>query len=138
MTEKTLEMQKQDLNEGTEISEVIETPRPRHRFIPRADIYEDEDAVFLILDMPGVGEDMVDLTLEKSSLTIKGSIEDIHQDAYKLTYREYRVGDYQRTFTLSDDIDSDAIEATMKNGVLRVTLPKIEETKPRKIAVQSA
>ncbi len=137
MTEKTLEMQKQDLNEETEMSEIAERTKPRHRFIPRADIYENEDAIFLTLDMPGVGEDLVDLTLEKKILTIKGTIEDIQQDTYRLTYREYRVGDYQRSFILSDEVDRDAIEATMKNGVLRVTLPKIEEVKARKITVRS-
>lgn len=138
MTEKTLEIQKQDLDEETEMSEMVERTKPRCRFIPRADIYENDDAVFLTLDMPGVGEDQVDLTLEKNVLTIKGSIEDIQHDAYELTYREYHVGDYQRSFVLSDAVNRDAIGATMKNGVLRVTLPKVEEVKARKIAVRSA
>jgi HSP20 family molecular chaperone IbpA len=133
MTEQTLEIQKQDVETTT----TIERTHPRRRFIPRADIFENDDAVFLTVDMPGVGETSVDLTLEKNILTIRGEIESILPDDYRLTYREYRVGDYVRTFALSDEVNRDQIEALMKNGVLRVTLPKAEEAKARKIEVRA-
>ncbi len=133
MTEQTLEIQKQDVETAT----TVERTHPRRRFIPRVDIFENDDAVFLTIDMPGVGENSVDLTLEKNILTIQGEIEDILPDDYRLTYREYRVGDYVRTFALSDEVNRDQIEALMKNGVLRVTLPKAEEAKARKIEVRA-
>lgn len=133
MTEQTLEIQKQDVETAT----TIEKARPRRRFIPRVDVFENDDAVFLTIDMPGVGENSVDLTLEKNILTIQGEIEDILPEAYQLTYREYRIGDYLRTFALSDEVNRDDIEALMKNGVLRVTLPKVEEAKARKIEVRA-
>jgi len=138
MTETTLEMEKQDLTNQVESTEQLEKPQPRRVFIPQADIFESEDAFVLTLDMPGVSEEMVDLTLEKDVLTISGSIEDTSLGSHTLTYREYRTGDYRRSFTISDAIDRDQIEATMKNGVLRVNLPKVEEVKTRKIEVRSA
>jgi HSP20 family protein len=134
MTEQTLEIQKQD----TETTTIVEKARPRRRFIPRVDVFENDDAVYLTIDMPGVGEDSVDLTLEKNILTINGEIEDILPEDYRLTHREYRVGDYIRTFALSDEVNRDQIEALMKNGVLRLTLPKAEEAKARKIEVRTA
>jgi HSP20 family protein len=129
----TVDIQEDELKE----SEAVEMKRPRRRFIPRVDIFEDDNAVFVALDMPGVGESAVDLTLEKNVLTVKGSIEEFLPEAHELTYREYRVGDYQRSFTLSDEIDRTQIEASMKNGQLLVTLPKVEEIKPRKIEVST-
>jgi len=132
-TEKTLEIQQEELN----VAEPVENRRPRRRFIPRVDIFENDSAVFLTLDMPGVGENDVDLTLEKNVLTIKGSIEEFQPETHELTYREYRTGDYRRTFILSDEVYRDQIEASMKNGQLRVTLPKVEEVKPRKIEVRT-
>ena len=138
MTEKTLEIQNEQISEDIENTEIVEQSEHRHLFTPRVDIYENDDAVFLTLDMPGVGEDGVDLTLDKNILTIKGSIEDTLINDYQLSYREYLIGDYQRTFTISSEINRDQIEATLKNGVLHVTLPKIEEVKARKIEVRSA
>ena len=133
MTEQTLAIQKQEMETAT----IVERARPRRRFIPRVDIFENDDAVFLTIDMPGVGENSVDLTLEKNILTIHGEIENILPETYQQTYREYRVGDYVRTFALSDEVNRDDIEALMKNGVLRVTLPKVEEAKARKIEVRA-
>ena len=123
MTEMTLEIEKQE----NESAPVQEYRRPRRRYIPRVDIFENDNAVFLTLDMPGVGEDSVDLTLEKNVLTVVGAIEEFAPAGYELNYREYRVGDYRRTFSLSDELDRDLIRASMKNGVMRITLPKVEE-----------
>ncbi|HET6445265.1 MAG TPA: Hsp20/alpha crystallin family protein [candidate division Zixibacteria bacterium] len=134
MTDKTLEIQEQDV----ETTETTQGTFPRRLYIPRVDIYENDDAVFLAVDLPGVPEDAVDLTLEKNILTIHGAIDDIQPDDHELTYREYRVGDYKRTFALSDEVDRDRIEATMKNGVLNVTLSKVEEAKSRTIEVRTA
>jgi HSP20 family molecular chaperone IbpA len=75
--------------------------------------------------------------LEKGVLTLQGAVEPEAPEGYSLAYAEYRVGDYVRRFSLSDEIDQEAIEATLKDGVLRLTLPKITEARTRKIAVKA-
>lgn len=132
MSEATL--QKQETREV----EQPERTRTRRVYIPRVDIYETDDAVILLADLPGVSEDDVDITLEKNVLTITGYVAATQREGYSLTYNEYSEGDYERTFALSDEVDRNRIEAVMKNGVLRLTLPKSEELKTRKIAVKSA
>jgi HSP20 family protein len=110
----------------------------RKVFVPAVDIYETKDNVVVLADMPGVDESGVDLTLESGELTIKGTSR-IHLPAeHRLAYAEYAVGDYRRTFTLaSDEIDQENIKATMKNGVLKLVLPKTETVKSKKIEVKA-
>ncbi|MFX1355495.1 MAG: Hsp20/alpha crystallin family protein [Promethearchaeota archaeon] len=133
MTEETAELQVQ---EKEEVESATERTRDRIAFVPRADIYETDEAIFLLADMPGVDEKSVDITLEKGELTINGYVEPVQPEGYALTYAEYRVGDYQRSFALSNRIDQEKIEATLKNGVLRLRLPKVGPVK-RTIAVKT-
>ena len=128
-----LEVQKQEAEE----MEGVERTRTRRVFIPKVDIYEEGETVYLLADMPGVDQESIDITLEKNILTITGFVDDEMED-YGLAYSEYRVGDYERTFALSDEVDRSKIEATVSDGVLKLTLPKAEEAKARKIAVRSA
>lgn len=107
-------------------------------FVPRVDIYETKESLFLIADMPGVDEKTVDVELEKNILTISGRVENGKVKDYSLVFSEYEVGDYERTFTLSDEIDREKIKATVKQGVLRLELPKAEKVKPKKIAINAA
>jgi len=107
-------------------------------FVPRVDIYETKDALFLVADMPGVDEKAVDVELEKNILTINGRAETEAVKNSSLIYSEYEVGDYERSFTLSDEIDGDKIKATVKNGVLRLELPKAEKGKTKKIQIKAA
>jgi len=107
-------------------------------FIPRVDIYENKESLFLIADMPGVDEKTVDIELEKNILTITGRAENGRIKDAAMMYSEYEIGDYERVFTLSDEIDREKIVATVKNGVLRLELPKAEKVKPKKIAIQAA
>ena len=106
-------------------------------FVPRVDIYENKDALFLIADMPGVDEKTVDIELEKNLLTIVGRVENGRIKDATMMYSEYEIGDYERVFTLSDEIDRDKIVASVKNGVLRLELPKAEKVKPKKITIQA-
>jgi len=104
-------------------------------FVPRVDIFENKDSLFLVADMPGVDEKTVDIELEKNVLTISGRVENgLIKDA-AMMYSEYEIGDYERVFTLSDEIDRDKIVAAVKNGVLRLELPKAEKVMPKKIAI---
>jgi HSP20 family protein len=130
---QTVEAEKQEITtEGTERT------RARRAYIPRVDIYETDDSLVMLADMPGVDENSVDITLEKNVLSINGYVELEQPDNYSLTYGEYEVGDYQRSFTLSDEIDRDKIEAIVKNGVLRLHLPKAGPAKTRKITVKAS
>jgi HSP20 family protein len=116
----------------------VERTRMGRVYAPAVDIYETKDAVVLVADMPGVDENSVDVTLEKSVLTIYGHVELQHPAGHTLTYAEYGLGDYQRSFTISNQIDWQRIEGTVKNGVLRLTLPKAGPAETKKIAVKSA
>lgn len=136
MSEETRDVQLQEALKQ-EITEGPERTRARVAFVPRVDIYDASDAIILVADMPGVDEQAVDITLERNVLTINGYVEPCFPENYSLAYAEYRVGDFERSFKVSDEIDQDKIEATLKNGVLRLRLPKAQPTL-RKIAVQGA
>lgn len=114
-----------------------ERTRERPAFVPRADIYETGETINVLVDMPGVDETSLDITLEDNVLTINGYVEPMQPEGYSLAYAEYRVGDYERAFTLSDQIDRDGIEAVVKDGVLRLHLPKITEARMRKIDIKA-
>ncbi len=116
----------------------VERTRPRKVYTPAVDIMEKKEEIIVIADMPGVDEGSVDISLEKNILTINGRVEPESPDGYRLAYAEYGIGDYQRAFTISEEINRDRIEASIKNGVLRLVLPKAAEAKTRKIAVSAA
>jgi HSP20 family molecular chaperone IbpA len=115
----------------------IERTRNRKTFVPKVDIYERGKDTILLANMPGVDEKSVDINLDKNVLTIIGRAELEKHDNYRLAYAEYETADYQRSFTLSNEINTNKIEAIVKNGVLRLVLPKAEEAKPKKINVKA-
>jgi HSP20 family protein len=126
----------------TEKQEVMETKgaertRASRVFVPKADIYASNGDIILLVDMPGVDESDLDITLEKNQLTIYGFVPPSEPEGYELAHSEYGIGDYQRSFTLSDEIDQDNIEASLRNGVLRLVLPKAPEAKARKITIKA-
>jgi HSP20 family protein len=110
---------------------------PRRVYSPRTDIYETRDAVVVVSDMPGVDEKSVDISVENDTLTISGKVESQAVPGHRLVWQEYGEGDYRRAFTLSNDVDRDNITAVVKNGVLRLTLPKGGPAKARKIEVKA-
>jgi HSP20 family protein len=130
---KAMEVQEQELvpESGTE------RMRDRTCFVPRADVYETEENVFVVVDMPGVGEENIDITLENNILTINGNSNLEIPDGYSLAFAEFEPGDYERSFRLTDRIDRDGIQATYKDGVLSLNLPKADEAKVRKISVST-
>ncbi len=115
----------------------VERTRSTKVYTPDVDIMEAGDSILVVADMPGVDESSVDITLEKNVLSIYGKVEPEIPEKHELVYAEYGVGDYQRSFTISDEIDRDGIQATVKNGVLRLTLPKAKAAQTRKIAVKA-
>jgi len=93
--------------------------------------------MIVLADMPGVDEKSVDITIEKNVLTINAYVEPEQPENYRCTYAEYGIGDYERSFVLSNQVDREGIEASVKDGVLRLRLPKSKEAKTRKIVVKA-
>jgi HSP20 family protein len=132
MSDKDLQVQeKQELQTGAESTRNVPV------FVPPVDIYETEKELTLLADMPGVTIENVDIDLSDSKLTLRGSCTG-GEEAGTSLLKEFRCGDYYRQFSLSNTIDQGKIEASMKNGVLKVVLPKAEAARPRKIDVRSA
>lgn len=131
-----LQAQKQEV-EGVE---GVERTRSARVYVPHVDIISNEEGIIIKADMPGVDESNVDITLEKNVLTINGFVSAMPQvpAGYELAYSEYGVGDFQRSFTLPDDIDREGIEASLSHGVLRLHLPKAPEAQARKISVKTS
>jgi HSP20 family protein len=126
------EIQKKDTTEKQD----VEPTRAGKVYTPAVDIIECKDDIVVIADMPGVDEKSVDITLEKNMLSIYGKVEQALPERHRLTASEYGIGDYQRVFTLADTVDRSRIQASVRNGVLRLVLPKAEEVKTRKIEVK--
>lgn len=131
--DQTMEIQQQ----ADAPSEEMERTRSRRAFVPRADIYETENEIIVLADIPGASEKSVNITLEKNVLSIIAYIDATRSGDYEIAYAEYEEGDYQRSFRLSDEIDRDKIEASVSNGVLHLRLPKSQEAGTRKIAVKT-
>lgn len=123
--------------EEAPIAEGAERTRERRAYIPRSDIYETGEDIIVLADLPGVDEDSVEITLEKNVLTINAYSSASDIGGYELAYAEYESGDYTRRFSLSDQIDQSRIEASLRDGVLRLVLPKAEPAKARKITVSA-
>jgi HSP20 family molecular chaperone IbpA len=131
--DQAMEIQKQEEAPAEE----MERTRSRRSFVPRADIYETENEIIVLADIPGANEKSVDITLEKNVLSITAYVEPAIPSGFDVTYAEYEEGDYQRSFRLSDEIDRDKIEAVVSEGVLRLNLPKSTAAKTKKIAVKT-
>lgn len=94
-----------------------------------------QEELVILADMPGIKEDALDITLEQNILTVYGRVEHEELEGYTPVYCEYGVGDYKRVFALSNEIVRDGIQATIKNGVLKRSLPKSKKAMPKKITV---
>lgn len=125
------------LHEKHEVQGGLESTRNVPVFIPAVDIYESENELTLLADMPGVAMDNIDIDLERDELTIRGSVK-MESEPGQAILHEYTVGDYYRQFSLSGAIDRDKIEASVKDGVLKLVLPKADVLKPRKISVKAS
>jgi len=109
-------------------------------FILQCDISESENQICLTFDVPGLKKEDLNIELENSVLTVSGErkLEGTSSDDEKKTYRERKLGVFSRSFRLPDTIDTENVEAQNKDGVLTVHLPKVEKTKPKKIAISAS
>ncbi len=130
MSPQELQVQKKRELEGKEESTI-----PARTFVPTADIYEDRDSLKVILEMPGVEKGNVDIRVEEGVLFVEGQLDLAKYRGLQPLYTEYNIGNYSRSFRLSNAIDQDKIGAELKEGVLSLTLPKAEKAKPRTIQV---
>lgn len=135
MAENTTNQELQTKRE-TPLQQGTEPTHQGRLFVPASDIRETNDSIVLTADMPGVRPDGVDITLENHVLTVRGTYADDYRRAEEPAYAEYEAGHYQRSFSLTDEIDHDGIEAKINNGVLTLTLPKVRPSKKR-IEVQA-
>ena len=117
------------IEEKKEAQATGESTRNVPVFIPAVDIYESENALTLVADMPGVPLKNLDIDLDPK-LTIRGTLPQ-QEEKGKVIFKEYTFGDYYRQFTLSSDIDREKIQASMKDGVLKLVLPKAEGLRSR-------
>lgn len=112
-----------------------ETTKPDSYFAPHVDIFETEQEVVVLADVPGVAPEGIDLALEENILTIQAQRSPV-QYLGRVILEEYETGHYLRRFTLAESIDQERIEAALVNGVLKVRLPKLGPSQPKKITVK--
>lgn len=135
MTEQT--GKQLQVKEKQEVATPAEQTRPGAVFSPNVDIYETEQAITLMADLPGVRTEDMKIDLRDSVLTLSGDVLTIEGQDEQHLIVEYGVGRYYRQFTLSELIDQERIDAKLKDGVLTLTLPKVEKATPRTIAVSA-
>jgi HSP20 family molecular chaperone IbpA len=115
-----------------------EATRPGVLLTPAVDIFENEKVITVLADMPGVAAKNLSIDLNEGVVTITGHVEAPEGEAEQEILTEYRLGTFQRKFTLSESIDQAAISANLRDGVLRLELPKVEKAKARRIEVGSS
>ena len=128
----------QDLQvqEKRELQKKDEATIPVRTFLPTTDIFETEDALTVVMEMPGVDKANLDIHVENDVLSVSGRIDLAKYEKLAPIYTEYNIGHYRRTFHLgSSRINQERIAAEMKDGVLRLILPKVEQAKPRRITI---
>lgn len=125
------------VKEKQELASPAELTRPGLVFTPSVDIFENDKEIVLLADMPGVQAEALNIDLRDNTLTLDGGVEPFEAEGEEEVLIEYEVGKYYRQFSLSEMIDQNKIDAQLNNGVLRLTLPKVEKAAPRTITVQA-
>lgn len=108
---------------------------PLRYYVPSTDIHESEDALIIVMEMPGVDRKDVEVRIEEDVLRVEGRIELSKYSGLEPLYTEYGVGHYARNFSLSNRIDKDGVDARLDDGILTLTLKKVKEAMPRRISV---
>ncbi len=104
--------------------------------LPRVDVFEDKDGILLVADLPGVTKDKLELNVDHNTLTLEGEIAADTPENMEALYAEVRLSRYRRAFALSNELDSSRIDAQLRDGVLRLRIPKHAHAQPRKIEVK--
>jgi HSP20 family protein len=128
--------QELQVQQKRELETKEEATIPARTFLPTADIFEAEDALHVVLEMPGVEKDNINVIVREGVLNIEGRLDFAKYKDLQPLYTEYNIGNYSRSFRLSSAIDQNKIGAELRDGVLSLTLPKVEEAKPRTIQIK--
>lgn len=131
------DQQELQVQQKREVEKGQEATRPTRAFMPNADIFETEDALTVVLEMPGVDRDNINISVENGVLTVEGTINFGKYEGLQPVYSEYNIGPFRRSLRISSRIDQDNITAKMSDGVITLVLPKVEEAKPRRIEVRT-
>jgi len=123
------------VREKKELVSKEEKTAPARYYVPTTDIYETADALTVVMELPGVEKEDVDVKLEEDVLRVEARIDFSKYEGLEPLYTEYNVGHFARSFTLSDRIDQQEIAAQLDDGVLTLTLKKAKAAQPRKIAI---
>jgi len=119
--------QEVQVQEKRELEKKQEGTIPGRVFVAVADIFETDQALTVVLEMPGVNKESVDVRVENDMLSVEGSVDFSNYAGLQPVYTEYNVGNYARTFQLSSKIEQGSIRAELKDGVMTLILPKSEE-----------
>lgn len=131
----TIENKEMAVESKKEIQNREEQTKSWKVYSPLTDIMETQKELLILMDMPGVNKDRITVKLEKNILEISGQINTAEYSDYKPIYTEYNLGNYTRSFELSNEIDQSAIEASIEDGVLKLVLLKVPEKQPKLIQV---
>jgi HSP20 family molecular chaperone IbpA len=104
--------------------------------VPPVDVFENESGITLLADLPGVSRDRLGVRVDGENLVIEATADTPQPDGMQLVYGEAQYPSYRRQFTLSRELDASRIEASLKDGVLKLSIPKLEEAKPRRVEVR--
>jgi len=124
-----------DTLEKRELETEQEKTVPGKHYVPYTDIFEIDEALVVVMEIPGVDRYDTNINVEKNILSVEGRISHSKYDAMSPVYTEYNIGHYSRSFTLSNEIDQEGITAKIEDGVLTLKLPKTKDTSPRRIEV---
>lgn len=138
MSDINMKNAKPESMEACKMAQPMETTQDKPVFQPPCDIYEKEDRIVVLADMPGVLKEHVDIQLENDQLVITGTQEAPTHDGLRLIHAGCPSGIFRRAFTILADVDGQGIQAKLSDGVLRIEIPKLEKPKPRKIKVEAA
>jgi HSP20 family protein len=129
--------QELEIQPKRELENKEESTTPVRNFVPNTDIFETEDALMVVMELPGTDREHTEITVEDNVLSVSGRIDFSKYEKLQPVYTEYNIGHFWRTFSLSpSSVDEQKISADMKDGVLTLTLPKAERIKPRRIQLR--
>ncbi len=123
------------VREKREVAAREERTVPGRLYVPPTDVYETEDALTVVMEVPGVAREAVEAEVKEDVLRVEGRIDPAKYGGLEPVYTEYGVGHWSRSFALSDRVDRERIGARLEDGVLTLTLPKTAQARPRRIAV---
>jgi len=135
MADQQQQQQELAVREKREVAAKEERTVPGRFYVPTTDVYETEDALTVVMEMPGVAREAVEIELKDDALRVEARIDPSKYEGMEPVYTEYNVGHYGRSFALSDRVDQERIAAQLEDGVLTLTLPKTAEARPRRIVI---